>query len=183
MALTHGAGGNCEAPLLIAVADAFADAGYLVLRYDLPFRQLRPRGSPSSAQKRDRDGIRQVADALRTLAPDVPVILAGHSYGGRQSTMLAAGDARVAQGLLLLSYPLHAPGHPEKARTEHFPALRCPALFVHGTRDDFGSIDEMRAAIALIPAETRLVRIEGGKHGLPPAIAPSLPAELRSVLA
>ena len=80
--------------------------------------------------------------------------------------MLAAEDPALADGLLLLSYPLHPPGKPEQRRTAHFPALRAPALFVHGSRDPFGSHDEMCAALALIPAATELLTIEGAGHDL-----------------
>jgi len=163
MALFHGAGGNAEAPLMKAVAEAFCAAGFLVLRGNLPFRQdgSSPRSSP-----RDRDGIRRAAEELKQRAPQAPLCLAGHSYGGRMCTMLAAEDSGVCDALLLLSYPLHAPGHPEKPRTEHFPSLRTPALFVHGTRDTFGSIDELEAALALIPARTDVLPVEGAAHDL-----------------
>ena len=83
------------------------------------------------------------------------VFAGGHSYGGRQSTMAAAERAGMADGLLLLSYPLHPPKRPEQKRTAHFPQLRTPALFVHGTADPFGSIEDLREAVALIPAPDR----------------------------
>jgi predicted alpha/beta-hydrolase family hydrolase len=67
---------------------------------------------------------------------------------------------------LLLSYPLHPPGKPERLRTDHFRGLRAPAVFVHGTADPFGSIAELKQAIALIPAPTRLIAIEGARHDL-----------------
>ena len=136
---------------MVAVAEAFCEAGYCVLRWDLPFRQARPRGAPGGSGERDREGIRQAAQELRQLATGVPLYLAGQSYGGRQSSMVAAEDPNVADGLLLLSYPLHPPGKPAQLRTEHFGLLRTPALFVHGTRDPFGSVDELREAIKLIP--------------------------------
>lgn len=173
--IAHGAGGDCEAPLMVATAEAFAEAGYLALRYDLPYRQLRPKGSPSSAQARDREGIRQTADAVRALGKKLPLYLAGHSYGGRQSTMLAAEDPEVGAALMLLSYPLHPPGQPNKMRTEHFPSLKVPALFVHGTRDDFGSVEELTNAIKLIASRTRVIPVPGGKHGLPPTSAKIFP--------
>ena len=181
MALFHGAGGNCEAALMVAVAEAFAEAGTLVFRGDLPFRQLRPHGSPSANSQRDRDGIRRAAEELRQLA-SVPLCLAGHSYGGRQASMLAAEDPGVCDALLLLSYPLHPPGQAAKLRTQHFPALRTRALFVHGTRDQFGSIEEMEAALPLIPARTKLVPVTGAGHGVPPSIARSLPGWLREIM-
>jgi uncharacterized protein len=177
MVLVHGAGGNCQAPLMVAVAQAFASEGFAVLRCDLPFRQERPHGPPAGnprAAQKDRDGIRRAADALREITGDRPLNIAGHSYGGRQATMLLAEDASVANALLLLSYPLHAPGRPVAIRSQHFPALHTPALFVHGTRDTFGTIAEMETALAAIPARHQLVPVEGGRHGLPPAIAPSI---------
>jgi predicted alpha/beta-hydrolase family hydrolase len=170
LGLTHGAGSNCEAALLVALAEAFAAAGYAVLRYDLPFRQARPHGRPAGAQGRDREGIRHAARVLQEFAPGVPLYLSGHSYGGRQTTMLAAEGGSVADALLLLSYPLHPPAQPEKLRTEHLPQLRTPALFVHGTRDEFGTLDEMETALRLVPARTELQAVAGG-HGLAPKSA------------
>jgi predicted alpha/beta-hydrolase family hydrolase len=181
MLLSHGAGGDCQSPLMVAVATAFSEAGYCVLRWDLPFRQARPRGAPGGSGERDREGIRQAAQELRQLAKSVPLYLAGQSYGGRQSSMVAAEDSGLAAGLLLLSYPLHPPGKPAQLRTGHFPSLRTPALFVHGTRDPFGSVDELREAIKLIPAAARLQVVEGAGHGVPPASAASMPEWLVSV--
>jgi predicted alpha/beta-hydrolase family hydrolase len=178
MLLSHGAGGDCKNPLMVAVAKAFCDAGYLVLRWDLPFRQAGPRSSPGGSGKRDRDGIVVAVKLLRQLAPGVPLYLAGQSYGGRQSSMVAAEDPGLADGLLLLSYPLHPPGNPAQLRTEHFASLRVPSLFVHGTRDPFGSVEELREAIKLIPATARLQVVEGAGHGVPPATAASMPAWL-----
>jgi predicted alpha/beta-hydrolase family hydrolase len=166
IALTHGAGSNCKAPLLAAVAEEFAASGFVVLRFDLPFRQARPSGPPHpGSAARDREGIRDAAAALQRVAAG-PVYLGGHSYGGRQATMLAAGDPTVAAGLLLLSYPLHPPRRPDQLRTSHFPQLTVPALFVHGSRDPFGSPEEMRAALALIPGRVELAEIEGAGHDL-----------------
>ncbi len=166
LGLTHGAGANCETKLLVAVAEAFCARGFAVLRYDLPFRQARPSGPPTGSQARDREGIRHVALALREVVPGVPLYLAGHSYGGRQTTMLAAEDPTVADALLLLSYPLHPPAQPEKLRTEHFPQLTVPALFVHGTKDEFGTLAELDSARSLIPARTELRSVDKAGHSL-----------------
>jgi len=86
--------------------------------------------------------------------------------------MLAASEPGLADALLLLSYPLHPPKDPANVRTAHFSAIRTPALFVHGTRDAFGTIDEMTAALKLIPARTLLVPVEGAGHELISARAP-----------
>jgi predicted alpha/beta-hydrolase family hydrolase len=164
--LTHGAGANCQSKLLIALADAFADAGYLVLRCDLPFRQSRPHGPPFPAMAaRDREGLRRAVDVLRSKTPG-RIFLGGHSYGGRQGSMLAAEQPQLVAGLLLLSYPLHPPRKPAELRTAHFPQLKTSSLFVHGGRDPFGSHDEMKAALVLVPAQTKLLEVEGAGHEL-----------------
>jgi uncharacterized protein len=80
--------------------------------------------------------------------------------------MLAATEPGLVERLLLLSYPLHPPRRPGELRTAHFPQLQVPALFVHGTRDGFGSIDEMVAALKLIPAPTELLPVTGAGHEL-----------------
>lgn len=171
LVITHGAGSNSDTTLLKAVADTFARAGIVTLRCDLPFRQQRPKGPPFPAQaERDREGLRRAVEALREIAGS-RVFLGGHSYGGRQATMLAAEEPGVADALLLLSYPLHPPRKPQQLRTGHFGSIQTPALFIHGTRDTFGTIDEMRAALALIPARTDLLEIEGAGHSLAPSVA------------
>jgi uncharacterized protein len=183
LAITHGAGSNCEAPLLIAIAEAFAAEGLYVLRFDLPYRQQRPHGPPFPAMAaRDREGIRRAAEAVREVGAS-RIFLGGHSYGGRQATMTAAEDPRIADALLLLSYPLHPPRKPRELRTAHFPKLETAALFVHGTRDPFGSIDEMRAALAGIPARHELIEVAGAPHGLSPAIASWLPTRFNEFVA
>jgi uncharacterized protein len=166
LVLTHGAGSNASSPLLLAVAEAFLAAGYEVLRYDLPFRQARPHGPPFPAgAAQDRAGLEQ---AVLSVGRRGRVLLGGHSYGGRQASMLLAGKPSLADALLLLSYPLHPPRQPANLRTAHFPDLRTPALFVHGSRDPFGSIEEMRQALALIPASTALQPVERAGHELKP---------------
>jgi predicted alpha/beta-hydrolase family hydrolase len=180
--LTHGAGSDGNAPLLVAVAGALCNCGWMVLRCDLPFRQLRPHGPPLHDQQRDREGLRRAVEMLRA-QPGVSgrIFLGGHSYGGRQGTILAAADPNLAGALLLLSYPLHPPKSPRQLRTAHFPQLRTPALFVHGTRDGFGTIDEMQAALKLIPARTELLPVESAGHELLTARnRDTLPGEIAS---
>ena len=165
LVLTHGASGNMNAPLLVALADAFASAGINVLRCDLPYRQRRPQGPPSPANaKEDQAGLRRAVALMKNHAGRA--FLGGSSYGGRQASLLVASDPGLVEGLLLLSYPLHPPGKPTQMRTAHFSQLRTPSLFVSGTRDAFGTIAELQAAIKLIPAPTDLAPIEGGSHGL-----------------
>lgn len=160
LVLTHGAGANCNSPLLVALAAAFCEAGVTVLRCDLPFR--------GSAEK-DQLGLRRAVEAMRQR--NLPrIFLGGHSYGGRQASMLAASEASsevgLVDGLLLLSYPLHPPKRPTELRTTHFSSLRTESLFVHGGRDAFGTIEEMTAALKLIPARTQLLAIQNAGHEL-----------------
>ena len=211
--LTHGAGASCQSKLLVEVSNAFAAAGFTVLRFDLPFRHERRFGPPRPGDAaRDREGLRRAvalmkerlagngserdegagpgkAGGLKKKAtPAIEtkraeeskcVFLGGHSYGGRQATMLAsessshppsasaaAADSPFVDGLLLLSYPLHPPGKPEQLRTSHFPQLNTPAFFVHGTRDPFGTIAEMNSALKLIRCRHALYEVQGAGHDL-----------------
>jgi hypothetical protein len=164
--LAHGAGSNCESPVLRAVASAFAARGIAALRIDLPFRQARVKGPPAPAwAARDRDGLRR---ALTVLARRCPgrLMLGGHSYGGRQASILLAGAPDLAHALMLLAYPLHPPGRPERRRTEHLITLRTPTVFVHGTRDPFGLPDEIDEARGIMPGPTRLVAVRDAGHDL-----------------
>ncbi len=184
LVLTHGAGSNAQAPLLIALAEMFCAAGFTVLRCDLPYRQVRsfgPPGPPDAA--RDRAGLKNAIAALKKIL-DAPLLadvartenagsqkcgkifVGGHSYGGRQASMLCAEDPDLVAALLLLSYPLHPPRKPEQQRTQHLPDLRTPTVFVHGTRDPFASTLEIQQAIKMIPAKTKLLEVEGGGHDL-----------------
>ena len=180
--------------LLVALAEAFAGAGFTVLRCDLPFRQMRSFGPPRPGDAaRDRAGLKNALTAMKKLATGY-VFLGGQSYGGRQASMLLAeqkekqvprlderfaseslviarndssqGWDALSNGLLLLSYPLHAPAKPDQPRIQHLPNLHVPTLFVSGTRDPFGSINEIESARKLIPAKTDLLVVEGAGHDL-----------------
>ena len=166
LVLTHGAAGNCDAPLLVALADKFAEEGVSVLRCDLPFRQRRPHGPPSpSDAKHDQAGLRRAVDLMKQQFTG-RAFLGGVSYGGRQASMLVAAEPTLVDGMLLLSYPLHPPGRPAQLRTAHLPSLRTPVLLVSGTRDAFGTIEELEGATKLIPAPAKLVPIAGAGHSL-----------------
>ncbi len=191
--LTHGAGSNAQAPLLVAMAETFSAAGFTVLRCDLPYRQSRSYGPPGPGDAaRDRAGLKNA------IAATARQILGGpsrrscercefrrpgppHRKSPRRPLLRwtpvehalrrAFGEGQeeepdLVAALLLLSYPLHPPRKPEQQRTQHLPDLRTPALFVHGTRDPFGSIAEMEQALKMIPAKTKLVAVEGAGHDL-----------------
>jgi predicted alpha/beta-hydrolase family hydrolase len=166
LVLTHGAGGNAHMPLLVALAEAFAGGGFMVLRCDLPFRQQRSFGPPRPGDAaRDRLGLKNAVAALRRSGGLKRLFIGGQSYGGRQASMLIAEEP-IADGLLLLSYPLHAPGKPEQLRTQHLPQIKVPVMFVHGAHDPFGTIEEIEDARKLISAKTLLVPVEGAGHDL-----------------
>ncbi|MGU3651921.1 alpha/beta hydrolase family protein [Mycolicibacterium sp. A43C] len=184
--LTHGAGGNRDAALLVGLCDEWARQGYLAIRYNLPYRRRRPKGPPSNSAASDQAGIAEAIAWARTQT-DGPVIAGGHSYGGRMTSMVAASakgersDGGKAQGersdggkylserpdlLTLSSYPLHPPGKPERSRTEHLPDITVPTVFTHGTADPFGTIAELRAAADLVAGPTRIVEVTGARHDL-----------------
>lgn len=157
-ALTHGAGSDCNSALLLQVEAGLTKAGHRAFRYNLTGQVQRPEAN--------REVIRRKLAELRAEFPGERLIAGGHSYGGRQTTMVAAESPELLDGLLLLSYPLHPPRKPEELRTAHFPDIRTPALFIHGTRDQFGLPEAMERAISLIPAPARLVLIDRAGHGL-----------------
>lgn len=162
--LTHGAGGSREAPLLGRICDEWARRGWLAIRYNLPYRRRRPKGPPSGSAAADQAGIVEAIELARTLS-DGPVLAGGHSYGGRMTSMVAAQGADLT-GLTLFSYPLHPPGKPERARTEHLPQITVPTVFTHGTADPFGSIEELTQAAALLGGASEIVEITGARHDL-----------------
>jgi uncharacterized protein len=185
LVLSHGAGSNANAPLLIALAETLSGEGLVVLRCDLPYRQLRSYGPPGPGDAaRDRAGLKNAIAALSEFTQG-KIFLGGHSYGGRQSSMLCAEETGIAHGLLLMSYPLHPPRKPEQLRTQHFPQLQTPALFIHGTRDPFASSEEIQKAVELIPAKVKLVEIVGAGHDLgfeKKSVSRELPVKIAEML-
>jgi uncharacterized protein len=163
--LTHGAGGSRDSPLLQKICDEWAQRGWIAVRYNLPFRRRRPKGPPSGSAATDRAGIVEAIELCRGLA-DGPLIAGGHSYGGRQTSMVVAANEATVDALMLFSYPVHPPGKPERARTEHLPDIAAPTVFTYGTSDPFGSPAEVRDAAALIPGPVGLVEITGARHDL-----------------
>jgi uncharacterized protein len=162
--LTHGAGGNRDSAMLVKLCDEWARRGWLAVRYDLPYRRRRPKGPPSGSATADQAGILEAVELARA-DTDGPVVAGGHSYGGRMTSM-AVADGLGVDALTLFSYPLHPPGKPERARTEHLPRITVPTVFTQGTADPFGTIDELRAAVALVGGPTELVEITGARHDL-----------------
>lgn len=151
--------------MLIRICEEWSRRGWLAVRYNLPYRRRRPKGPPSGSAAADQAGVVEAIELARTLT-DGPVIAGGHSYGGRMTSVVAADKSAPLDVLTLFSYPLHPPGKPERARTEHLPRVTVPTVFTHGTADPFGTIDELRAAAALVGGPTEIVEITGARHDL-----------------
>lgn len=151
--------------MLIRICEQWASQGWLAVRYNLPYRRRRPKGPPSGSAAGDREGIVEALAAARALA-DGPLIAGGHSYGGRQTSMVAADNPGLVALLTPFSYPLHPPGKPDRLRTEHFGAITAPTVFTQGSADPFGTIGELRTAARLIPAPVQIVEITGARHDL-----------------
>ena len=163
--LTPGASAGRDQPALVAIDEAVATLGVAVERMDFPYR-LAGRRAPDRPEVLVR-AVREGAAALAGRAGVGPadVLLGGRSMGGRMCSM-AVAEGLAARGLVLVSYPLHPPGRPDRLRVEHLPALTVPCLFVSGTRDAFGTPEELERAIATIPGPVTHVWLEGGDHGL-----------------
>lgn len=165
VALTHGAGGSRESPLLQQVCEQWARRGWLAVRYNLPYRRRRPTGPPSGLAATDQAGIAEAIALCRSFT-DGPLIAGGHSYGGRQTSMVVAAGQAPVDMLTLFSYPLHPPGKPNRPRIEHLPNITVPTVFTHGTSDPFGTPAQLRDAAALVGAPTKVVEIAGARHDL-----------------
>lgn len=163
--LAPGAGAGSDQPSLVAIADALAARGLPVDRMDFPYRlagRRRPdRAEVLEAAVRERAHAFASALSVRTTA----LILGGRSMGGRICSQVVAAGLPAA-GLVLVSYPLHPPGRPDRPRTAHLESLDVPCLFVSGTSDAFGTPDELMDASRPVPGPVTHVWIQGGDHGL-----------------
>jgi len=165
LVLAPGAGASRDQSALVAIDDVLRPQGVRIERIDFPYR-LAGRRAPD----RQPVLVGSVVAAARKLADDVAVpqakiALGGRSMGGRMCS-IAVAEGLAAAALVLVSYPLHPPGRPEKLRIEHFGAIEVPCLFVSGTRDQFGTPAELEAATAAIAGPVTRVFIDKGDHGL-----------------
>ena len=126
---------------------------------------LRKRGIHARALRLPRGAAGRAAVSLREqVGEGLPAsVIGGHSYGGRVASMVAAETAPA--GLVLLSYPLHSPGHPEQLRVEHWPRIECPVLVLAGDRDQFARVELLRQSVPLL-ADVELHLYPGARHGL-----------------
>jgi uncharacterized protein len=157
--LTPGAGADRKHHTLVAIEDALAPLP--VARVDFPYRRAGKKAPdrPPKAIECIREEAANLAE--RAGVEPAAIVLGGRSYGGRMCSM-AVAEGLPAAGLVLLSYPLHPPGKPDKLRTEHFSDLDVPCLFVSGERDPFGSPEELSAAVPAIPGPVTQVWLPGG---------------------
>lgn len=164
--LFPGAGSDASHSSLVAIERWVAP--HPCRRVDFPYRRA-GRKAPDRAPVL----MATVRDEIASLDEDEPLVLAGRSMGGRICSMVAAGadglvpPARL-KGLVLVSYPLHPPGKPDRLRVEHLPDVSVPTLFVSGDRDTFGTPDELRRWTATMPkkAKVRHLFVEGRGHDL-----------------
>ena len=176
--LTPGAGSGRDHPTLVALEEALAPLP--VARVDFPYRR-EGRKAPDRAPKLVAFTREEAAVVAADLGVDAAgLVFGGRSMGGRICSM-AVAEGMPAAGLVLISYPLHPPGKPERLRIEHLPQLDLPCLFLSGTKDPFGTPDEFAEHLAAIPGPVTTVWLEGGRHdlkGQDPAIVAAVQAWL-----
>ena len=165
LVLTPGASAGRDQPALVAIDEALTAKGVHVERVDFPYTRAGRRAPdrPPVLVATVVEAATALAGALRVAPRRIAV--GGRSMGGRVCSM-AVAEGLPAAALVLVSYPLHPPGRPERLRTEHFGALTVPCLFLSGTRDAFGSAEELEEATAAIPGPVTHVWVEGADHGL-----------------
>jgi uncharacterized protein len=158
--LAHGAGGPMDSSFMNRVAAALGERGMRVARFEFPYMRARREGGRRGAPDRPAVLLESWKTTVGTLGGGPRLVIGGKSLGGRIASMVA--DEFGARGLVCLGYPFHPPGKPERLRTAHLEKLRTPALFVQGTRDPFGSFDDV-SSYRLSPA-IRMHWIEAGDH-------------------
>src|SRR4051812_23330510 len=153
----HGAGGAMDTPFMNTVARGLGECGVRVVRFEFPYMAARRNGGKRGAPDRQPVLLQSWRDVVAELGGE-RLAIGGKSLGGRMATMVA-DELRVG-GVVSFGYPFHPPGQPERLRTEHLETLKTPALFVQGTRDPFGTREEV-AAYRLSPT-IRLEWLEDG---------------------
>jgi len=168
--LAHGAGSDRNAPALVVVAAALADAGIPSLRFDYPYRAAgrRPPDRPPVLDAATRAAAAELAS--RAGLPPERLVLGGRSMGGRYCSLVvgAESDPVPALGVLLLGYPLQAMGKPEKRRDDHFKRLRCPVLFLSGTRDTLAPRQALTRSARKVKGPVTLHWLATADHGFRP---------------
>ena len=164
--LAHGAGAGERHPWMLRVARGLSTQGVSVVTFEFPYMQAR-RKRPDQAPVLEAAYRAAWEEVTRDALPGTKLFAGGKSMGGRMASHVAAANAFVppAAGLVFFGYPLHPPVAPTKRRDAHLPRISAPMLFIHGTRDPFGSPAEMQDLTATLPT-SRLYLVEGGDHSL-----------------
>jgi predicted alpha/beta-hydrolase family hydrolase len=166
LVLAHGAGAPMDSPFMVRMAEGVADQGIRVVRFEFPYMHRRREGGGRPGPNPARVLQDSWRAAARQLGDPAELVIGGKSLGGRMASMVA--DELGVKGLVCLGYPFHPPGKPERLRTAHLLELRTPALVVQGTRDGFGTPDEIRSYG--LPATIRLLYLEDGDHSFKPRV-------------
>jgi predicted alpha/beta-hydrolase family hydrolase len=163
VSLAHGAGAPMDSPFMESMAKAIAGAGIRVVRFEFPYMQARRVSRKKSAP--DREPVLRATwwEVIRHFGGE-RLVIGGKSLGGRIASMVA--DEAGVRGLICFGYPFHPPGAPNRPRTAHLSGLSTPALFVQGTRDPFGSPEEIRGYH--LSQSIRMVWAPDGDHSLKP---------------
>jgi predicted alpha/beta-hydrolase family hydrolase len=165
--LGHGAGSNQSSPAIVRFAEALAARGFDAVTFNFLYSEQRRRlPDPNPRLELCWRAMIQAFHDGRLIAQGAALAIGGRSMGGRIASQVAAADPAGVAGLLLLGYPLHPPGQPQKLRTRHLPDIRIPTLFVQGSRDAFGTPDELSPVVARIKGPVRLFVVESADHSL-----------------
>jgi predicted alpha/beta-hydrolase family hydrolase len=161
--LAHGAGAGMRHPFLESLAQRLAERGIATLRYQFPYMERRA-GRPDPPAVAAATVRAAAAEAAR-LAPGLPLVAGGKSFGGRMtSTAQAEAPLPGVRGLVFLGFPLHPPGRPGDQRAEHLARVQIPMLFVQGDRDDFADPKLLRPVVQRLGERATLHLVEGGDH-------------------
>jgi predicted alpha/beta-hydrolase family hydrolase len=179
--VAHGAGAGRKTPFMVRTAEGMASRGITAITFDFPYmaagRKVPDRAPVLEASW--REAIAAARDAIGAL----PLFIGGKSMGGRMASHVAAQGCEGLRGLVFLGYPLHPPGNPAARRDVHLPAIREPMLFVQGSRDAFGTADEIRELLPQLQ-RAELHEVEGGDHSFKARGRPdALPGVLDAVAA
>ncbi len=163
LVLGHGTGAGQQHPFMVSVAEALAERGIDVATFDFPYMRER-RKVPDKGTVLEQ-AFREAVTEAAAWSPGLPLFIGGKSMGGRIATQVAAADPQLRlAGLVLLGYPLHPPGKPTQRRDKHLPAIARPMLFVQGTRDAFGTPDELAPIVSTLRPVPTVHVVAHGDH-------------------
>lgn len=166
LVLAHGAGGNQTSKFMVDFAHALAARGIDTITFNFLYSEV-GKSLPDRNEKLETC-YRKIIEAYHQGGlgenADNKLVIGGKSMGGRIATQVAAIDADGIAGLVLLGYPLHPPGRPDKLRSKHLPDIEVPMLFVQGSRDAFGTPEELKPIIKHLNAPADLCVVEAGDH-------------------